>query len=452
VSEGVKILISADDQASKVLANVAQNVDAKVKQIKTVGQGAKASTEFIGSLANSLGGSVVGSYASGIAQLTEKISAFSEVSKAGTAGAMAFKAGLGGVAIAAGFKIGTMIGDWVFETARWNNELEKANASLLKSASIAAQTTGIGLSIQTEKIEQTEDPAERMRLLREYQTDLSKQAEKTAIELAKQTQELKDQQTWYQRNVNLSEEQKAADEADLALTKEKLAAIEKEQEVVRNKLRSDVQELEALKEANALKKRNEDYIKSLADEVALLRASKDEHAAIAAMQKAGGNPEVAARIESLLREKEQIEAKRESEKLAADEAKKAAEEKRRDAERVADATQKELDKLQEQKIAMEQGSEAARRFALEKQGISKENAKRIAAEQEELDKRKLEQDFKRPDLQAVQSRLLTRGPMEKGIDKVAKATADTVVELKLIREKLPLSTSTSEMEFVGGGV
>ena len=83
MSEGVEILISADDQASKVLAKVSDNVDAKVKQIKTVGQGAKASTEFIGTLANSLGGSALGSYAAGIAQMTERIGAFSEVSKAG---------------------------------------------------------------------------------------------------------------------------------------------------------------------------------------------------------------------------------------------------------------------------------------------------------------------------------------------------------------------------------
>ena len=447
MSEGVEILISADDQASKVLAKVSDNVDAKVKQIKTVGQGAKASTEFIGTLANSLGGSALGSYAAGIAQMTERIGAFSEVSKAGTAGALAFKAGLGGVALVAGFKIGTMIGDWAFETARWNKELVKANDELRKSAGMAAQTVGIGLSIKTEKIDLVDDPVERAKQLRQYQTELSVEAEKTARALEAQQKELDAQLTTYQKIFGISEEQKAADEADLAANKEKLAAIEKEQEAVRNKLRSDVQELETLKEAVALKKRNDSYIQGLTDEVALLKASKDEHAAIEAMQKAGGDTEAAARIESLLREKDAIEAKKEADKLAADESKKRADQQRADAEKLSDLKEKELSKLEEQRIALTQGTEAAHAYALEQQGLDKATADRIANEQAGIDKQKAEQDFKKPDVQAVQSRLLTRGPVEKGIDKVAKNTDGMLGELKIIREKLPLSTSNS-MEFV----
>jgi len=449
VSEGVKILISADDQASGVLAKVSDNVDAKIKQIKTVGQGAKASTEFIGTLANSLGGSVLGSYAQGIAQVTERISAFSEVSKAGAGGAMAFKAGLAGVALVAGFKIGTMIGDWAFETARWNKELEKANESLKKSASMAANTTGIGLSIKTEKIEQTDDPVERAKLLRQYQTELSKEAEKTASELAKQTKELKDQQTWYQRTFGISAEQKAMDEADLALNKEKLATIEKEQEVVRNKLRSDVLELEAVKEANALKKRNDSYIAGLADEVALLKASKDEHAAIEAMQRADGDPGAAARIEALLREKDAIEAKKIAEKEAADEAKRKASEQQADTKRIADLKEKELTSLKQQRIELEQGKTAAHAFALEQQGLDKATADRIASEQESLDKQKAMSGAKAPDLQAVQSRLLTRGPVEKGMDKVAKNTEKTALTLEEIKLAWLAQTSQPKIEFVG---
>jgi len=443
VSEGVKILISADDQASKVLGQVAETVDDKVKRIKSVGQGAKASTEFIGTLANSLGGNVLGSYAAGIAQITERVSAFSEVSKAGTGGAMAFKAGLAGVALVAGFKIGTMIGDWVFETARWNAELAKANEEMRKSATVAAERIGVGLSTRTAKIELTEDPIERAKLLRQYQTELSKEAEKTANELKKQTKELEDQQTWYQKRFGISEEQKAADEAELAANKEKLAVIEKEQQAIQNKLRSDVQELETLREAAALKKRNDDFIKGLEDEVALLKASKDEQAEIQAMQKAGGDPAAAARIEGLLREKEALEEKKRIEKEIQDDAKKRAGEQEADAKRVAGLKKKELDNLKQQRIELEQGKQAAHAFELKQQGIDKATADRIATEQAAIDKDKTMQEFKKPDLQSVQSRLLTRGPVEKGIDKVAKNTEGALQELKMIREKLPLSTSDS---------
>ena len=454
MSEGVEILISADDQASKVLAKVGDNVESKVKQIKEVSRGAKASTEFVGTLANSLGGSVIGSYASGIAQLTERIGNFSEVSKAGAGGALAFKAGLAGVALVAGFKIGTMIGDWAFETERWKKEIEKANEALIKAASLAEHRGDVGFQTKVATIEDNteSDPTERVKQLKALHNQITDEAEKTARQLEAQTKELEEQQTWYQKNIHLSDEQKAADAAELSGLKTKLDMLEKQREILQDKTRKDVLELESLKEANALKKRNDSYIAGLQEEVALLAASKDQQAEIKALQKAGGDKQAADKIELLLREKDVLEEKARAEKQLDDDEKKRKEDKLRDAERIADLGQKELDKLEEQRIAMDKGKEAAHAFALEKEGLDKALAARIAKEQFEIDEKKdatkATEDFRKPDIQAVQSRLLTRGPMEKGIDKVAKNTEGALVELKAIREKLPLSTSRSEMEFV----
>jgi len=72
---------------------------------------------------------------------------------------------------------------------------------------------------------------------------------------------------------------------------------------------------------------------------------------------------------------------------------------------------------------------------------------KISEYQEQTKKEKEEQAFKKPDLQGLQSRLLTRGPMEKGIDKVAKYTQDAVTELKYIREKMPLSGGSVVLEY-----
>ena len=106
-TESVKIKIDAENKASAELRKVAFDADKAAKEIKEVGGKAKASTELVGSLANSLGGTQFGGAAGEVAMLTERISAFSEYRKQGGAGAMAFKGWLGCCRLAViSFKVG----------------------------------------------------------------------------------------------------------------------------------------------------------------------------------------------------------------------------------------------------------------------------------------------------------------------------------------------------------
>ena len=52
-----KVIIDAEDLASKKIADAARNVEKSVKNIKDVSGKAKASTELFGTLATTLGGS-----------------------------------------------------------------------------------------------------------------------------------------------------------------------------------------------------------------------------------------------------------------------------------------------------------------------------------------------------------------------------------------------------------
>ena len=126
MTQSVEILIEADDQASKKFANAAKNIDNSIKQIKTTGEQAKKSTEFFGVLANSFGGSAIASSASQLAGLTEKMSQFSEVTKLGTSGAVAFKAGVAGAAAAVGFQLGKAIGDQIFAMSEFAASIKAA--------------------------------------------------------------------------------------------------------------------------------------------------------------------------------------------------------------------------------------------------------------------------------------------------------------------------------------
>lgn len=448
MSEGVEILISADDQASKVLGKVTDNVDAKVKQIRNIGGKAKASTEFIGTIANSLGNTQFAQAAGGLGQLSEKIGAFSEVSKLGAGGALAFKAGLLGVAAVAGFKIGTMIGDWAFETERWTKQLAEANDLLKESAAQIAKTEGVKLGFRVEKAGLEGEVSQRKLL-----NELNEQA----FAIAKQIEDAKAQaKADTEGMVGFSRARVGTDkilaemsETDLALLKEKLGVIKNERDAIAAKLSPYAAELELLKQTTELKKKNNDYIKSLQQEVALLAASKEEHAAIEALQKTGGDAMAAQKVELLLREKDALLAKAEAQKIADAEEKKATEEKVRAAERIAALKKSELAKLEEQRILLTEGKEAAHAFALEQEGIDKALAKRIASEKAMLDKQG-EKVIEQAPQQAVQGRLLTRGQGGDTAKQSLEVQKKMLGALEEVKKKLPLSTSTSlEFEVVG---
>lgn len=454
MSEGVELLIKADDQASKVLDNVAETVDQKVSRIKDVGGKAKASTEFIGTLANTLGGSQLGGYAQQLAGLTERVSAFSEVSKAGAAGALAFKAGLAGVAVVAGYKIGEAVGNWWMDTAKWNKELEKANGLLTTTAEKTADMLSVSLSIDTEKISLIADTDEQRKQLVSWQNELSTQAEELAKILKEQEATIKAEETTWQSIFGISEAQKADDAARTAEYRKQLEVVEKEQDAVQLKLRSDVEELRLLKEATEQKKKNTDYIKSLTEEVALLKASKDQRAAIESLQKSGGDTQAAAEIESLLRERDALNEKKEAEKLVADEKKKEVDRQLADAKRIDDLKKSEIVRLTEQRIELEQGAEAARKYALEQKGLDSATARKLASEEAAVEKLRKEKETKleadQPQ-QGVQGRLLTRGAGAEEVGKKQLAVQEKMVkELQQIRTKLPLSSSESiTFEVVG---
>jgi hypothetical protein len=449
MSEGVEILISADDQASKVLGNVADNVDAKVKRIREVGGRAKASTEFIGSLAKSLGGSELANYAGGLGQLTEKISAFSEVSKAGGAGALAFKAGLAGVAAVAGFQIGTMLGDWYFETARWTKQLAEATELLKKSGEEIARIDAVRMSFRVEKAELGGEIESRklLKQLTEEAFAIEKQIEGTKKQQVKETEGLVG---WARYLRGTSGQLAESSQAEVDVAEKRLAVIQKEREALAAKLSPYQEELKALREANSLKEKNQSYLTGLQQEVELLRATGRERASIEARQRTGGDEFSAKRAEALLLEKEAILVKQEAQKKADAEAKKASDDQVRNAERIAELKRNELAKLEEQRILLTQGKEAAAAFALEQQGLDRATAVRIASEKVRLD-RLAALATNTPDAQqAVQGRLLTRGPS----DNIPKQSLDVLKKMENllgeIKGKLPLSTSSSlKLEVVG---
>jgi len=141
------------------------------------------------------------------------------------------------------------------------------------------------------------------------------------------------------------------------------------------------------------------------------------------------------------------------EREKADAKKKADEEEKARIQKIDDLRKSELERLQEQKIAIEQGEQAAHAFRLQQQGLDQGTAEAIAAAQAAMDasKEKEKKDAKaieQTSNAAFESRLLSRGPREDDQKKIVENTKLTVEQLGKVEEAIkklePLKTPNSD--------
>ena len=133
--------------------------------------------------------------------------------------------------------------------------------------------------------------------------------------------------------------------------------------------------------------------------------------------------------ESLKKEKELADAKA-----------KAQEQEKQRLEKIDDIRKTELQRLEEQRIAMEQGEEAAHSYRLQQQGLDKATANAIAAAQAQADAVMKAGEQKQmqaaPDVAAKESRLLIRGKQDDSQKKIEQNTAQTVGKLDKVKEAI----------------
>lgn len=498
-TEEIKVEVNATDNATAVIMNAAEQAEAAMKKLNAEQEKAlkqtqknfrdtKASAEFFGTIANLAGGSELAGLASQMAGLTEKTSQFNEVAKAGGSAALAMKVGLAAAAAAISFEIGKAIGDIIFETEKWNRELERAEktAKKLESRRLSALSEQAsdfrsGLEFDDNSVASVQD---RISQLGRNMNDLSSvsipavQAEleklRDAGSLGPEHMQLFDfnphleyLKSFVDGNGQLTkeaEEQLASHEATLELYRqekhelERLIGIERERE----KLRKERAEAAA----------SDSFITGLEEQLAGLQSQLDGTIDLTAMLKstiAADRETALALMEEIEATKEAIKAKDElakarqrevdefvkaTQKMMDDIAKaseKRREEERREQERIKDLKASEIERLQEELILLEQGKEAARAFRLEKQGLSEEDASQIAAVQSLLDQanatpEKISNVNTGP-LNAVDQRILTTSGTREDPTKdvarntenqfrVAQQSQEILAEMKLLLSQL----------------
>jgi len=476
MSESVKIIIDADDQASRKVEAAARNVENNIKQIRATGEQAKKSTEFFGVIATSLGGSELGAFASQLGGITEKTSQFAEVQKLGAAGALAFKAGLVGAVGVVAFQFGSAIGNAIFQTEKWTERLKEASDKAKELATNAAEIRQTQFTERREDIEIFQDPEQKRNAYKQLLGELNKnlegveaqsraskkaaeewaaawqitgdrqgfaeQAKQQATEDAERVKALQAQRGEIEKLLSpraeenrLLRERQELDkqaEANVAKLKEEIDLLNGKAKVLSSEEQILIRKRDLLKEQKQKETASDAFIKQLREEVALLKvkkseqfaveAGKSEQFAVEAGQKTS-SPAKANIAAELLQERDALIQKRELEKQAAAE-------KENESKRIADLKKAELDKLEQERVLLTKGKEAAQAFALQKQGLSKADAERIAAEQSKLDQVsqavKSKQAAPNQINQAFEARLLTRGT---GGGDPAQVTANNTAQL-----------------------
>jgi hypothetical protein len=498
MSESVEILIKADDQASKKFADAATNTERSMKRVeqilgsleepaerynkqleelkrlqsegaisseqfgraqarlndkikgngnafKEMGGKAKATTEFVGALASLTGSSEIAGFAGQMAGLTEKVGQFSEVSKSGGAGAVAFKLGLVGLVGTIAVGVGKALGDVIFQTEKYGRAMQSAKEDAAALDAQVAKMNQTRSAENREDIELIRDPEAKRAAYEKLLGDLNKNVAGVSGQVAASKKEVEEWAEAWQ----VTGERKAAAEmagTQLATDKARLAALKEQRDEIAKILSVRTAENELLRQQNALQDKSDDFLESLRQEVEYLKATKEERIAIDAIRNATEKDRGEA--ERLLKERDAIMAKAEAEKEAESAKKRATGEAAKAAQQAIDLAAREVDRiegikkaekerLELQRIEIEQGKEAAKVQALINQGVDAATAKQLAAEQAAIDKLKEKQanedeiDPKKSGkiggtigpLQAAESRLLTRGSGDRRLEVMEKTLA-----------------------------
>ncbi len=506
-----------DEATAKLIARERMHI-AELKKMKqeqskvgpsgpSAASGTKASAEFFGAVASFAGAGELGSIAGQVGGLTEKVTQFSEVSKAGGAGAMLFKAGLVAAAGAIGFAVGNAIGNAIFQVDKWNKEIEKATdrANELKQA--MASVNQVRFNDATADIELIRDPEEKKAAYQAMLADLKKNLVGVEQQSQQSQKAAKEWAEAWQITGNRKEYAKQA-EQQVKDDKERLKALQEQAKEIERILG-----IEAERAAKQKENQSKDFIESLREQLTLEKAIGDERFKLEAQKSAvGDDVGVAADLlkqidlQKQLVEAEKIAAQEKEQKIKKEEASRKrildliANENQKNQERLvllgrgtdviaemqkklADpaTTQSEAERLKIQTkilqdLDRQRGTEsqmqserlqAAKAIALVQQGVNESEAARLAAESERISKleknKQNEAEINKTLMQpqeAFQSRFLTRGPMSNPNERLEKE-AEKQTRLQEEQRKLladlkentkPRSVNVKDVRFevVGG--
>jgi hypothetical protein len=388
-AESVQIVLEGIDKASPAFASVSQS-------IKETGEQSQKLSGVFGQIFSALGLGQLSALTGQFQSLSGQMKELGDAGTKGGAGMLAAKAGIVAASVAAGFQVGTMISDWLNGTEEWNKKMLETLANAEKTAAKLNQKNQEQLSLQLKIANAAATEEQRVSELRDLSAKKAAEIAEAERNLAKENAEL--QKALANDFMGYGKEDNAAAETAVKLAKERLDLLRQQSAEIGKAIRGptdDEAELERrIKAQEENKKAIEDARK--ADEQAWAKLAKQLQ------------DEQKARDDQIKRD------------------------------------QSYLDNLKARNIELEKGKRAADEFRAALAGITEETiaaGREISIQNELLEaQQQLEEEQKRvdderqqkltaptPELQAVQSRLLTRAPNSQA-DRAVKAN-EKVAEL-----------------------
>jgi hypothetical protein len=395
----------------------------------SAGKATKSATDFLGKIGALTGSSEISNFASQLGGLAKETEKFAAAGQKGGASAFAFKAGLAAAVGAIAFSAGKFLGDMIFQTEKWTQALETAKESGRRLEQQAEKMRDLRFADTTADIELIRNPEEKKKAYEELIKELKVNIQGVGSQV-RSSQKAVDE--WNAAWLITGNRKGFAEQAKMQLDNDQARLDKlKEQEKQLTRLLTVEKERADKQAENARLDASEKYVGSLQKQLELLQATEAERNKVIAMQSGAVGEEVDIAAGLL----DQIEA----EQKLAEERKKIADEAIQQQKRIEELKNSELQKLEDERVALEKGKEAAHAFRLEKQGLAKADAERIAMMQAELEKERerktqreqAEKSFAQASNQSLQiqsSRFLTRGPTE---DKTTKLIDLSKSQLKI---------------------
>jgi len=421
-SEAVQVIISADDQASQKFAQVAANAEQTIGRVKASGEKLKGLAGVGGALTKMLGGTELGGQIAQIGELTEKVNQFGQIAKMGGAGAMIFKAGLAGLVAVMSIELGKSIGNVIFGMDEFEKKLERARQKSDQLNSVMMQMRDIRFGSEFKNVQILPDLEQQLARTNEFFNELKLQ-EKAYIETIA---------------ANAKKEKKLR--AEFAITnenKEMAAQLDQQSNQLQEQINQLRQQQRQLKDSiddrsRAVTQAFNSSMESLTKETVLL--TQGESAAERwSLKRQGMSDEMISWIDGIREQNDELKkANAEKEKAA------------QQAAKVAEAYRNSAVSIVQQRVALEDGAEAGRKFQLVQQGMSDAEAERIAQEESAL---KSDQMIK----QETQSLEMRRIALEKG-NEAAKVQAlinqgiDADAAKKMAAEDAALTAEEKKLE------
>lgn len=445
-TENIKYLLTGEDQATSVFNKVKQAIDANDQSVGRFAKTVKTGAVVTGQLSSALGALPLGEAGRQAAQAASQFELLWRAKQMNTAGSLAFKVGLVGLVGVLGFQLGKAIGDAIFNTKKWADELEAAKKQL---ADIGDKMLSISQGQHRDRmgdIQLIRDPEKQREALDAYLKQINMNIEGVnglARRTAAARKEIQEMEAAWFKSGNFK--------AEIDVRKQLLAEDEKRYEMLKAQ-RDEIHKMtgEAQQEREALKKENErlDALEKMAEayeqEIAKIELGDREYERRKALLNAV-TAEEQAHIEALVQKKFALLDEQEAIKLAKQEA----DERERALQKQIDTDNKFLESLESQLIALRDGKDAAEDYRAKLAGVSDEtlragNAIRDQiraieqtreaeklAEQERVEAAKKLAAFDQAagSVSATESRLLTRGAGVSDEKQIADNTKKMVDEI-----------------------